>query len=370
MIWNPLDPLGSLSRALQNGYAQIVELFQRFIAVRLTLDGTPFVQYLYGNALGAYNYVAMAVMAVTFIIALFIKRGRASFAQAAIVVVAAGVIGPLWFYAADQFQLLGDQLTITFNLNQKVEGVDGVNLVTLAFPQLEIPDVLMSLFTFAPLMYFMYSLFSVFVSYAFITVVVKFLGLLCFALLALGTRSQKVFSLLIAIGLVAVVLGRAVAVLFISIGQGLSSITAVFAEGFIQGIILNGSVIAAILVQPVLIFLMYKGVSPIVGRVAAAVTGKVRALSENREGQSVRGLSNANAASLQGRSEAIPYNKGPSYARRAVEIGGAMAIAKGAAMLAAKAASAVPHPAVKIAAVVATVGLKALPKRTSGTPRR
>jgi hypothetical protein len=369
VIWNPLDPLGSLAQALQTAVAQIVELFQHFIAIPMTLDGNSFVQYLYGNALGVYQYLAMIVMAVTFIIALFIKRGRPSFAQAAIIVLIAGVAGPLWFYAFDQLQLLSDQLSISMNLNPKVEGVSGMNVMTLAFPSLQIQNVLMSLFTFGPLLYFMYGLFTVFVNYAFLAVVVKFLGLLCFALLALGKRSQKVFSLLVAIGLVAVVIGKPVAVLFISIGQGLASITSIFAEGFTQGIILNGSIIAAILIQPVLIFLMYKGVSPIVGKVAAAVTGKVRSLSENRNGQGARALSNANAASLQGRSQAIPYNKGPSYARRAAEIGGSMAIAKGAAMLAAKAASNI-HPVAKVAVTAVSVGIKALPKRTTGAPRR
>lgn len=369
MFWNPLDPLGSLSQALQVAFSQIVELFQQFIAIPMSLDGTAFVMYLYGNALGVNEYLSISVLAVTLIVALFIKRGRASFVQALIIVLVSGVVGPLWFYAFDQLQLLGDQLSIAFNLNQQVQTTNGVNLVTLAFPALKIQDVLMSLFTFGPLLFFMYGLFSVFVSYTFLAVVVKFLGLICFSLLALGERTRKVFSLLVAVGLVAVVIGKPVAVLFISIGQGLSSLTAIFAEGFIQGIILSGSVIAAILIQPVLVFLMYKGVSPIVGKVAAAVTGKVRALSENREGQGVRALSNANAASLQGRSQAIPYNKGPSYVRRAAEIGGSVAIAKGAAMLAAKAASNV-HPAAKVAVMAVTVGMKALPKKSTGAPRR
>lgn len=369
MFWNPLDPLGSLSRALQAAFAQIVELFQHFIAIPLSLDGNSFIQYLYGNALGVYGYLAIIVMSITFIIALFIKRGRASFAQAVIIVLVSAAAGPLWFYAFDQLQLVGNQLSIAFNLNPKVEGVSGTNVVTLAFPSLQIPDVIMSLLTFTPLLYFMYWLFSIFVSYAFFAVVIKFLGLILFSLLALGERTRKVFSFLVAVGLVVVLFGKPVAVLFISIGQGLSSITAVFSSGFIQGIILTGSVIASILVQPVLVFLMYKGVSPIVGKVAAAVTGKVRALSENRNEQGARALSNANVSSLQGRSQAIPYNKNPSFARRAVEVGGAMAVAKGAAMLAAKAASNV-HPVTKAAVVAASVGLKALPKRGPRPPRR
>lgn len=368
MIWNPLDPLGSLSNALQTAFAAIVEIFQHFIAIPMSLDGAPFVTYLYGNALGVYEYLAMLVLVVTSVIALFIKRGRPAFGQAIVVALVVGALGPMWFYVFDQLSLLGDSLSVAANLNPKIEGVDGVNVITLAFPALKVQDVLMSLLTFSPLVFFMYTLFSVFVSYSFLAVVVKFLGLILFSLLALGDRTRKVFSFLTAVGLVAVVIGKPVAVLLISIGQGIASITAVFNEGFIQGIILNGSLIIAILIQPVLVFLMYKGVSPIVGKVAAAVTGKVRALSENRNEQSARALSHANAASLQGRSQAIPYERNPSYARRAVEIGGAMAVAKGAAMLAAKAASNV-HPAAKVAVTVASVGVKALSKSNT-TPRR
>lgn len=359
----PWDPLGTIANALRAAYLYLVAVFQRIVTDMPSIDNSQFADYLYGNAIGVYGYLALCVAYIAAVLALFFTKGRITFIHAILLLLLLGAIGPFWFAGADQIIIFGDQLTkaaITVG-NVPVTGAGIDTFGPSILPALSFNDNMIAIFSFFPTLALGAILYQIFVNYEVLVVIVKFFGLIVLSLVALGERSRKVFSLIVAIGIVTMLIGRPVAMVIVSSGQGwVRSLPSGQDSMFTTAGVTISSLVVAILIQPVLLFLAYKSVSPVVGRVSAMVTGRVKALNENRPMPSAQDVNRVHAASLQGRATAINVHT-PSYGTRVVHATRDVAVAKGAAYLVARQAVAT-HPVGRAALTASTVAMRALQK--------
>jgi hypothetical protein len=355
--------LDLLAAALKRGYEQVVALFEWIIANPPSVGQNPLIVFLDGNALGAAPFLATAVMAMTIVLALFWQRGRAAFARALIAFVAVAALSPLWFEFISAFQKLGDNLS-NVALGLTNQAPTGAASIIPVLPNMTIEDAFLASLTFGPAAYFGYLLFDTFLAYGYVAAIVAFLGLLSLSLIALGPRARKVFNFLIAVGIVTMVLGRPVAIVCIELGQAFANLfTNTPNSMFILGASTVGSLILALIAQPVLLVLMYQGVSRVGGNINALVTGTVRSLSESRATLSGSTAVQANIASMNGRQQALE-RAGETF------VGGvaAASAAKGAAALAARAAASTT-PVGAVAATAGSIAVSQLPKLAKSVGR-
>jgi hypothetical protein len=354
------DIFGPIAEALKNFYLQMVGWFQSLLISPPTLVGSSFRDYLYGNALGIYHYLAISIAYVTFILALFFTKKRVNFLHALMILVVLAIIGPVWFSIMNQFDVLGDELTKASTEIYVPPAGQNQNIL----PPLNFADAFATIILLLPTILWALSLYVTFAGYELVSTLVQFSGLIVLSLWALGDRVKKVFSMLVSAGIVTIVLGRPVAMLFIELGQGfVATLSGASGTMIFIGAITIMSLFLALLSQILLVFLTYHAVSPIVGKVIAAVSGTVEAINIERFRLTNTAINEAYTQSLQGRSQAIenrPSTAG-TFAREAAATG----VALGAAKLAAKAAASA-HPAVGAAASIAiTAGGKAIQSRAS-----
>lgn len=357
------DPLGDLAQRLQEAYLYLVQIFQDVIAAPKTLDKTPFVQYLYGNALGLVELLAMSVTFIVFLFALVIKKARISLIQSVVVFIVVATAAPLWFGLINEIESMGDGLSKAITDLFRTQGITNTGLPSIG----AFKDVIVSIFIFSATTFWGLNLVMIFYGYVVVGVFIKFFGLITLSLLALGERTQKVFNFLVAIGLVAFVLGKVSANAIVGSSQAISnSLANSYADDlFTMGAVTIIAIVVAIIMQPVLMFLAYKSVSAVSGKVFAMVKGKVEAKTEDRSRVSVDAVNASHATNLQSRTPGgAPTPPAPvqSDKQRIQEIARQEAINKGAAVLAAKAASA-SNPATGSAMLAKTaydVGAKAL----------
>ena len=343
-----MDILGNwLADLFKQAYLAMVKLFQDFVIAQPIVINNSFTDYLYGNAIGVYGYLAICVAYVTFICALVWQKARVTFAMSLLVGIVIGMVGPLWFAGADQVSLIGDQLTkAAVDLGN---GITGQN--TTILPDLGTAEPLVAITMYGITYTLALGLYMMFVNYAGVAVLVKFFSLIVFSIFAIGDRTRKIFSFIVALGIVTMVIGKPVAALSIALGQALiKSFGSQSNSMALLGTITAGSMFVGLVMQPVLLFLTYKAVSPIMGRVAATVRGRVETLT--RHAATAKVVATAHAASLQGRARAVAA-KQPHYGQRIVKEASLLAIAKAATTLAAK-----RHPA----GLAASVAIKAIPK--------
>jgi hypothetical protein len=365
MLW---DPFGLFAELLRNAYQQVVILFEWMIANPPSLGQNPLVAFLNGNALGAAPFLAVSVVAVTMVLALFWGRGRMAFARALIVFLAVATLSPFWYQVTAALENVGDDLTrVAMTLVEQSTG-GGPNIPM--FPQMTFTDAFWAVMTFGPAAFFGYLLFGTFLVYEFVTVVVAFLGLLSLSLLAIGPRSRKAFNFLVATGLVTMVLGRPVAMICIELGQAFAGLFAGTPNAvFVQGAATVGSLFLALLAQPILLVLMYQGVSRVGGLVDARITGTVKSITEGRTTLSGRTAVDANIASMSGRREALERTAGQSLVGGIAQAGIAAGAAKGAAALAARAAASTT-PVGAAVATGASIVVSQLPKVSNSVKKR
>lgn len=364
MTFNPFDPIGSLADAVQSSYQTTVKLFESYLAKSINLDQIPFVQYLYGNALGVADYLAMMVSVIVAIIAIFVAKKRVSAVMALLIVIAVGVLSPLWFDGTHQLILLGNSLSqsaLKFENSVATKGSapNGIlPLINLVNGSTSV-DGMLSLTTFLPALTLGVSLFGIFVGEAVLAVVAQFLGLITFSLYGLGDRTKKLMNLLVSIGLVTMVFGRPSAILIIALGQALVDYIPTGTNAFIEGVITCASFFIAILAQFGLLVLMYLATSAVVGRVVSVVTGSVKAVVENRNISRSKVMADVQTAAIKGRAAASPY-KSPSLVSEVRYHARDRAIANASVKLATKAAALASnaHPLVKAGFVLADVGLR------------
>ena len=366
MLW---DPFSLFADALRNAYQQIVILFEWMVATPLSLSGNPLVAYLNGNALGAAPLLAFAVLSFTIVMALLWKRGRMSFARALLVYVGVAVLSPLWYEVTAAFEKLGDDLSV-IAVNFIDQSGSGAAVAVPKLPSMIITDAFLASITFGPAALFGYELFAILLSYEFVTILVAFFGLLSLALLGAGARARKVFNFLVAVGIVTMVLGRPVAIICIELGQAFANVFAGAPNAMvITGVVTVASLVVAILIQPVLLFLMYQGVSRVGGFIDSRITGTVRSISQGSYSSATRTAVQANISSMNGRSQALQRAAGQGFIGGVATAGIASGAAKGAAMLAARAAASTT-PVGAIAATAASLVVSQAPKLVNSVQNR
>jgi len=199
-------------------------------------------------------------------------------------------------------------------------------------------------------------LVGIFYMYEVVVILVQFTGILVFAVSPLGARTKKLLNLLISLGLVAMVFGRATAVFCLELSKiainNLPGGSTPFGATFfiVVGILL------AIAMQYALLYVTYRGQQMIVGRVASSVRGKVETTTKQRKTVDVTSALAAHAATMKPVTVNRVGNSGPPP-RTSTSTKLAKA---GAAVVATKVASA--HPA----GAIAVLTVKTLGSSSSG----
>ncbi len=336
MLW---DPFALLTDKFREMYQSMVELFEWLILDPPTLGQNPITTFLYGNAMGAAPLLAVVVLSFTMVMAIFWSKRRAAFARAALVFVAVIVLTPLWYELIAAFEQMGDDLSgaMMGMFDQFATDTSGKRVL---LPIIAITDVVLAGVTLAFAAALVTILMAIFTGYEFITVAFGFLGLLSFALLALGPRARKIFNFLVSMGIVSMVLGRPTAMFFIDLGQWYASTLAnTPMAAFITGLVTVASLFIAIAAQFALLILTYVSVSRVAGLVDARITGTVKAISDNRTKSLHRTEVDVNRSALNGRKQAIERSAGREFVGSVAQAGVTAGAAKGAAALVARAAA-------------------------------
>ena len=282
----------------------MVGIYQTMISAdqQGAVDKLPIVQYLYGNALGLVELLSVGVTFITLTIVIFYRRRTMSLVLAIVILIVVATSSQLWFAGLDQFQAFGSNLSKAIIDLFKGQGVTNTGLPVIG----DITTVMIALFVFGFTSIMGLNLVMMFTTYTIIGVGLKFFGLLTLSLLALGKRTQKVFNMIVAIGIVIFVLGKVAAVFIIACGQAFGQAFGPILGDplFTQGVITIDSMAAALLIQPVLIFLMYKSVAAVAGKVRSLVKGTVNAFVQDRSRTTVKQVTNVQAAGLQARTPA------------------------------------------------------------------
>lgn len=361
MLW---DPFGAIADALKAAYDQLIVLFEWLILNPRSLQTTPLGEFLAGNAIGAAPLLAGMVFGVLLVLALFGKRFRLGFVKAALILLAVVVIGPIWYEIVAALENVGDGLSVaTQSLFERPDGsASGV------LPTLNAIDAFWGVIIFGWACFFGTTLVFMFVLYEWVTVATAFLGLLSFALIALGDRARKVFLGLVSIAIVTMVIGRPVAMLLLELGRAFSGVLSDAPNSIsIVGVVTVGSLLLAFLAQIVLFFLMYKGVSSVAGRIDAVVTGTVKAISDVTLKESQKSVITANINSIKGRPEVV--NRTLDYSKTVRDVSIAAGTAKAATLLTTRAAASAT-PAGAAFATVASIAVKEVPKLVTKTVRK
>lgn len=262
-IWNPLDPFGSLADDLRNAYKAQENWLSNFLANPPRYSDKGILPDLY--QIGSINaeYLVFGVFLLAVMIGVALMRGE-TMARAFMAWILVSLLAPVFVQVINGMANTGNSVTADLNFynppNQPDPPIDNALIGGLIF-------LLNWLGSFA--------LSGVAISYEPIIVFVKFWGLIAMGMWALGKRTRQMTEIIIALGIVATLLGRPVAQFILEIGQIMRS---TFPGGntlVLGGILTMISIALAIVSQVVLVFACYKGVQGIEGRIRSLVKGTV-----------------------------------------------------------------------------------------------
>jgi hypothetical protein len=248
--------------------------------------------YLYGNALGLAQEVGVAIIVSLFVIALLLPRKLVTAAQAFAIVLVIATLGPLYVRFMDWIVSGGDTLarwTMSFgavplfqDTEQITSGLQGTVLILTAI-----------LGGFSVLMMIMLA-FIVFV-YEQLILFSKIVILIVVVLIPIGPRSQKVANGLISLFLLAALIGRPVAVLFLEMGQFFMS----GANALEASFWLLTSLILAVGVQYLLFLGLFISISKTTGNFIGFVRGSVKTTTNQTVKVSAQGSRQQHVSTLR-----------------------------------------------------------------------
>lgn len=268
-IWNPLDPFGSFADELHSAYKALDKWLNNFLANPPRYSDRGILPDLY--QIGAINaqYFVFLVMMLTVMVGVALMRGKA-IGRAIMAWVLVSLLAPVYIQLINAMANTGSSITAALNFYTPPDQ-----------PDPPIDNALVGMVIFGLNFLGSFALAGVTVSYEPIIVLVKFWGLIAISVWALGKRARQITEVIIALGIVATLLGRPVAQFILEIGQMLR---ASFPGGntlVLGGIFVMITLTLAIISQVVLVFACYKGVQAIDGRIGALVKGTVTTTVKN-----------------------------------------------------------------------------------------
>jgi|JI10StandDraft_1071094.scaffolds.fasta_scaffold05082_10 hypothetical protein len=270
LIWNPLDPLGSLVKVMQDAYSVMVGVFEQIIASPPRFSNISILSVLYWS--GSHGAASLSYMVLLFAVvigALFFHKGMRIGQALLVYLLLAGATIP-FVAIIDQLTLAGDEAAAAMNFYTPPDGATGYAIPFITDPIWWLAGMFGGLVGGSWLA-------GLIMAYEPLIILAKFIGLPMVALSTVGTRSRNVANALLAVTLVATCVGRPFAVFFLELGQ-VALYTAPFGTTPIgASLYTNGSYVSATISQLVLMAACYKAAVVVEGKIAAAIKGTAEA---------------------------------------------------------------------------------------------
>lgn len=309
-----LDPA-----ALEDAFNKLFALLMDLLGISVDLSTLSVVEWLIGEVWGLFPVLALCAFIVIVPLAIFVNKLRLSGAFAIIVLVAGPVIVALWFIFVDFLNKGGDDLTAMLLSIDSAPVSDGSGL---NIPTIPVIGPLIDGFVFVGLLINTAWFIQLFMAFEVFNMFIAAAGLFILALYGLGSISRRLFSMLIAAALTTLLLGRAVPLLIMKLGNLAANAIPVDSVG-LTGFVTLGGMSTAFFVALALPFLLYKGVTEVLGRglnVNVGNTVRSRIERQNKINANVTGKvdTRSNRARAVGPSNARHMPTRASETRRAV----------------------------------------------------
>jgi hypothetical protein len=273
------------------------------------------------------------------------------------------ILTAAWFIIMQQAQELGDDFTkLAISIGDAPTQARPIDLV---IPSSVATDAVITVVMFFALLVWSMILFFIFLGYEVVNVVLSVAGLLLLALYGLGPRTRKTFSIVLALSIVTMLIGRPVGLGIIEIGNMIGASLPGPDNVFFVGAITGVSMMLAIAVQPLLVVGAYRGVSNVMGSINATVRGSVRSVTENKQKLQAQ-LSGSAPSAMTNRAHRLTET-GRAYGRAVgteAKRAGAASAATALAMTASKA-----HPVAAVVTTAASIAVKAVGSMPAKSPQ-
>lgn len=274
-----IPPFWDPASQLQEAFNFLFDLMMQFLTVSLDFGSLAIVQWLFGNAAGLAPILAISVFFFILPGAIFVRRLRLSGALALTIVLLGPAIAAGWFFAIDALNAIGDGLTRMVGTIDSTP--DDVKSSIITIPPIPFSNPLIDILMFVSLIWGTFNFLQLFMGYELYNIFLATFGLLLVAMYGLGPRTRRLFSILIAIGLSSLVLGRPIAILIMKLGNMLGNALPIANTGWL-GLVTASSMLVAMIVSIALPFGLYKTVNAVMGRMLATVSNVVRSRIENK----------------------------------------------------------------------------------------
>lgn len=273
MIFNPLDPWGSLRDLLVDAYEYMVEFFQSAIVSPVRVSDAGILPIVYSSTLNLAVYFGYLIVVFALVVSVLTFRKGVRLTKAIGIWVLVGTAGAaIWIPTVNLMTEFGDDLSaVAAGIYTPPDTVSG------GAPWLP-TDIGWSILGLGNSLLGGLLLTVLLQNYEFLIILFKAIGPVAIVVGAIGPRAQKFANLILAAGLVATAVGRPFAVFFMEMGEvavhtfpgGSSALGAMWYT--------VGSYYLAFLSQITLMFALYKGIAAVEGFVSSRVRGGIEAV--------------------------------------------------------------------------------------------
>lgn len=279
-IPNPLNPIKNLFNPVEyiegkirDWNIDLGELLETMLInrPRMHSDGATS-QFLFGNARGAGEVILITVLFVLVTLVLFLPKKMENLVQAAFIAIAFGAVTFMWSQVSLQLVEVSDNLARAAQFAPRPPSGSGGNFL----PVPAMGNVIASILGLLWMAIFSFMLMIVMIIYEMIIMAGMFFAPLTLAMLGVGSRSKKAFSVVVSALIVAMLLGAPAAVLMIELGfVMLSALGDLGTNAYITAAVLNGALIFSLVIQGVLFFVTYSYANKFTGNTISKVRGSV-----------------------------------------------------------------------------------------------
>ncbi len=260
--WDIFDPIGSLAKAVVNGYIAMFEWLSKFLANPPSYSDNGILPVLYSGSLNAAILLAYYAMVLGVIWGIARLKGE-TILRALGVFVVVSALSPLWIRMINAMAQFGNDLAALFHFYTATGATDA--------PPVDNPILGILLFMTNAMLAL--NLTALIVSYEVCIVLLKFTVPLAYSVSSVGKRANKLVKIVIAVGLVATMFGKAVAQLILDFTQLMIDTFPLGTTMVGAGIYSYIGLVLALLSQFMLIAASYTGVSAVEGRLSALIKG-------------------------------------------------------------------------------------------------
>lgn len=270
-----LNPFKYLRDELKDLYNNAAEKIVNSVQHPPRISSRELLDSIYSNELGLVIALSSIVALLVYVMVMFLLKRPLSLIQALIIVLALPVLGPSFFYLCDWVIGAGDELS---DAAAHIYTPQGHLEISFTLPG--IVNVIGAIFGYWLVAASGAILIAIGYLYALMAIAIKFVGLIAIAIYALGPRSQKLASIMLAAGITVFLLGRPAMVLSMKLGQLALDEAPGGDNSFGAGLYLLVAIWVAILAQPAIFYISYIELRKIFGKIQASVTGNVHTSSD------------------------------------------------------------------------------------------